>query len=259
MTDEMIIMDMQREELDHWGKQGRDTRDLMIFLNEKCRKEAVLLTEKLAKDYYCACNIKRGFEECFLALEFPDTVNEVHYNKFFDSPEVISRNQVFKGVFVIYLKNQVIKSGEAVEKLYQYMEENQNNIKFIILAASNGETEQEDMLRKRLIHKARMKTYHYPNPTSKELMDYIAGQLSKCGYDMNPQALSYMKDYIQKTNNDKRMTLNYEDMELYAETLLSGRSEDEEKKVITRKNLESCMKVYTITDSLKRVHSPLGF
>ena len=76
---------------------------------------------------------------------------------------------------------------------------------------------------------------------------------------MNPQALSYMKDYIQKTNSVKCMTLNYEDMELYAETLLSGRSEDEEKKVITKKNLESCMKVYTITDSLKRVHSPLGF
>lgn len=242
-----------------WQKLGSKISNLMIYFEEDCLDEVIDYSKELAEIYYKSMHIKRSFEECYLSIEYPTKGLEIEFFKFFDSPEVVSKNQEFQGVFVIYLKNSLIDDGgKDLERLLKYMEENKERMKFILLV----DTIKKDIKNKfksHFIRRAQMIEMNFMKPTCAELMQYVTENLEKTEYIIDQQAEKRLQEYFTDKLEVQEEVVGYRDIKLCVDYMICDLIMDDDSKVITEGRVENYIRQYW-TDTCDKTESKrIGF
>lgn len=227
-----------------WQKLGRKIPNLIIYFEEECLDEVIDYSKELAKIYYESMHIKRDFDECYLSMKYPTNGLEIEFFRFFDSPEVVSKNQEFEGVFVIYLKNCLVDDRQKdLERLAKYMEENKGRMKFVLLADTT-EKVKKSKFKSCFIRAAEMIEMDFMKPTSEELMKYAAENLEETGYIMEKQAEKYLQEYFTDKLEQQEETIGYRDVRLCVNNMICDLIMDDNSKVITEVRMKNYISRY---------------
>lgn len=222
-----------------WKRLGTDVSNLVIFAHRNCIQEAEELATDLGKIYYEKLGLKRDFEECFLALEYPISEDERDYQRFFDSPEVMSRNQIFEGVFVIYLKQEVWrKAEETVTMLLDYMEENLNDKKFIFIV---DEDEKKEKIVQQLGGKYCLERYDLDIPSAGVLMECAQSAFGEKGYQLNASGEEILMGYFMEQQVNDRDVLGKQLAQLYVNKIIDKVGMKGNMKLIEGEEMAICL------------------
>ena len=156
-------------------------------------------------------------EKCGLMLQFPKPIQgKDEVNQFFDSPRVFNRNRPFYGCFMIDITSYSNNLEHPFfEKLKTYIAENSADIVFLLVVASDNETEIKQ-IRKALSSCSSFRLSYLETPDSVRVVEYLIDKLGKDSipdktvYDLNLffsahpdfRIADILVDYVTKTDKE---------------------------------------------------------
>lgn len=243
--------------LKKWISNGKMAPNVILYTDQGCVDEAEYFSEKMARTYWENIDVKREFEECYLALEFPHA-DERECLKFFDSPEVVCRNRVFQGVFVVFLPSDCFwVSKSTLKRLREYVEQSKSKIKFIFIIHNDVHLSKLD---KQMFmgENVRFEEYYMERPSGEELCQYTKDIMKKNGFTMKQEEYTYLKKLLTDTvNGNPDTVLNYQSMKYCVDTVLCN-NQFNQKRSIKAEELEIQIKDYAKISYPKQVKT-IGF